>query len=117
MSTLDTLSDIAEVTTALIAAIISIYYFCQKQSRRTALQKYLIKERKAAESPGGADAGARSIIHLMASCSMTEAEVLDAAFGNKNIKTWLTADPETGRAEALLFRIDDKAWPTLKNSN
>jgi hypothetical protein len=47
---------------------------------------------------------------------MTEAQVLEAAFGNSNIRTWVTADEETGRANGLMFRIEDKAWRRLKPS-
>lgn len=45
---------------------------------------------------------------------MTESQILEAAFGNNHIKTWVAVDPDTKRADTLLFRIDDQAWKTLK---
>ena len=108
--------ELAAILTALFAGGTSIWYFRQRAIRRSKLQKYLVLQRKLSEAPGGQGSGARSIIHLMGNCSMTEAQVLEAAFGNKNITSWITADDD-GVANGLMFRIDDRAWPKLKNSN
>ncbi|WP_156940644.1 hypothetical protein [Mesorhizobium sp. LSJC285A00] len=109
--------DIAQAATGIVAVVAGFRFLQDRRSRRTVIQRYLVGERNDAEKPGGNGSGARSIIHLMGRCSMTEAQVLEAAFENSNIKTWVATDPDTGLADTLLFRIDDKAWPKLKNSN
>lgn len=109
-------SDFAQAATGLIAAGASIFYVTQRCARRNKLQSYLLEERRLAES--GADGiGARSIIHLMGHCSMTEAQVLEAAFGNKNIKTWVITGKDGMRATGLIFQINDAAWRKLGKSN
>lgn len=114
---LGTLGNVAAILTAGFAGGASLWYLVQRSRRRSKLQSYLIKERKDAESRGGKGIGARSIIHLMGNCSMTEAQVLEAAFGNESIRTWVTADEESKRATGLMFQINDEAWKRLKKSN
>lgn len=109
-------SDFAQAVTGIVAGVAGIYYLCQRRKRRVALEKHLIAERRTDELPGGQGSGTRTIVHLMGRCSMTEAQVLEAAFANKNIKTWVAVDDD-GRATALMFQIDDKAWRKLKSSN
>lgn len=109
--------DIAAILTAISAAGASGWYICTRVRRRRKLQCYLVQERRRAESGSGTGVGARSILHLMGNLSFTEAQVLEAAFGNANIKTWVTEDEKTGRANGLMFRIDDKAWRRLAKSN
>jgi hypothetical protein len=109
--------DVAAILTAVAAAGTSVWYFAQRRCRRTVLQIYLIKQRREDERPSVSGHGIRSIIHLMGNCSMTEAQVLEAAFGNKNIRTWVTTDEKTGRADSLMFQIRDEAWKFLKDSN
>ena len=109
---LELAASIAAILTAMFAAGASIWYFGQRCARKWALERYLIRQRQA-----GTDAGARSIVHLMGNCSMTEAQVLEAAFGNKKIKTWITVDDETNRANGLMFQINDEAWRRLRKSN
>jgi hypothetical protein len=109
--------NLAAIITAVVAGWAGSRFLWQRHLRKESLQAHLVNERMDAESPGGEGVGSRSIMHLMGNCSMTEAQVLEAAFGNKNIKTWIAEDPETGRADTLFFRIDDKAWKKLKPKN
>ena len=109
--------NVAAIITALSAGGASLWYFGLRLRRRCVLQAYLVEARRDAESPGGMGAGIKSVMHLMGRCSMTEAQILEAAFGNSKIKTWVTKDPESGRAETLMFQIDDHAWRKLKKSN
>jgi hypothetical protein len=107
-------SDSAQAVTGIVAGWAGIRYLYLNRSRRESLQRYLVKERRDSEAPGGQGTGTQSIVHLMGSCSMTEAQVLEAAFGNKSIRTWVAVDDDTGRADTLMFRIDDRAWQRLK---
>jgi hypothetical protein len=72
------------------------------------LEKYLKSERckdKTSESESG---GIRSLMYLMGFVAMTEAEVLDAAFASRSIKSFTSTDPKTGRADALLFQFETR---------
>lgn len=91
----------ASITTAIVAVVAYGHFRHDRWSKMTALEKYL-KTEKATRS----DNGQRSVTHLMARLSMTEADVLGAAFRSKRIDSVLSPD-EKGRANAILFQYVD----------
>jgi hypothetical protein len=101
-------ADVAEITTGTIALIVGGRYLWLVRLRRLALEKYLKAERRIDEASGSEDRGSRSVMHLMGYVAMTESEVLDAAFTSRNIKSFTTNDPKTGRANALLFQFENR---------
>jgi hypothetical protein len=106
MSWLSCLSDIATILTAITAAGASVFYLYDRYSKRLRLEEYL-REVKAA-APSKSERGRRTLIHLMASCGMTESEVLDAAFRSKKIKRPVWLDKETGYASGILLEYDEE---------
>jgi len=75
--------NIAEIITALVAAVAYGRYVYSRWHKRIRLEYYL--ELQKGMSKGG-DRGARSIVDLMAALKMTEAEILDAAFRSRRVK-------------------------------
>lgn len=106
-TTLRSGSDVAEIITGAIALMVGSRYLWLVRLRRLALEKYLRAERRIDEASGSDDRGSRSVMHLMGYVAMTESEVLDAAFTSRNIKSFTTNDPKTGRANALLFQFEN----------
>jgi hypothetical protein len=54
----------------------------------------------------------------MANCRMTEAQVLEAAFANSNIESWIGVkgdEHDMQETDTPLFRFSDKAWRKVKN--
>ena len=85
---------------AILTAVVAVSgygrYLIGQCERRSKLEAYLRSEKLR-----GIDQGRRSIIHLMGNLSMTEAELLSAAFRSKTVNScFVVAD---GRADALLF--------------
>lgn len=95
-------ANISETITGIVAFIGAIYYVCRKRQRQTKLIDYLTAARK--EDTGTDRTGARSVLHLMGHLSMTEADLLGAAFGNDRVRTLIGSD-EQGRADRLLFQL------------
>jgi len=93
--------NVAQIVTGVVASVGGTIYLSRKQMRRSRLERYLEKERQDDEPEG--KTGTRSVLHLMGHLSMTEAEVLDAAFNSRAIRTWVGAD-DAGRADRLLFQ-------------
>jgi hypothetical protein len=106
-------SNFAQAATGLLAGAAAIYYFYRKADRRWKMEAYLQEARCAGEQ--GNDMGARSIVHLMGNCTLTEAQVLEAAFSSSKIRSWVTVNDE-GRADRLLFQFNDKAWRRVKDN-
>lgn len=98
MAWLGIIANVAAILTALIAGVgYGIYRFDQ-YDKRCSLEKYLKSEKENKE-----DHGQRSLLHLMASLGMTEAELLQASFRSKHIDRKIAPNIKTGRAEALLL--------------
>jgi hypothetical protein len=53
-------------------------------------------------------AGRRSVLYLASQLLMTEAEVLEAGFKSRKIKSVAGFDKATGRADVILFEYDRK---------
>lgn len=84
------------ILTAVVAVVGYGGYLIGQCERRSRLEAYLRDEKIR-----GVDQGCRSVVHLMGNLSMTEAELLSAAFRSKTVESrFVVAD---GRADALLF--------------
>ncbi|QNA83630.1 hypothetical protein G4G27_06185 [Sphingomonas sp. So64.6b] len=95
---LDFLDHIASVATAVVAMWLWVIFVWRVWRRRWALNKYLKDEL------AGYDRGQRSLLRISGELKMTETEVLDAAFGSKNVEVVVVPHPQTGYADRLLFR-------------
>lgn len=85
------------ILTAFIAVLGYGRYVISQWDQRRALENYLREEKRM-----GHDEGRRSIIHLMGNLSMSEAELLSAAFRSDKVRSRVRSDGD-GRADGLLF--------------
>lgn len=99
-------ANVPAMVTGIVAAIVGGRYLWLVRQRRMVLETYLAGERRIDEASGESGAGVRSVLHLMGFVSMTEQEVLDAAFASKRIRSFTHDDPTTGRSDALLFQFE-----------
>jgi len=86
------------LTAAIVRTAFSRFLWGRRQ-RRNSLEAYLREEKLSRR-----DEGRRSVIHLMASLAMTEAEILAAAFQRNRITTVPGID-DNGRASRLLLNM------------
>jgi len=93
-------SDWAAILTATVAVVAYGKYLCHQRSQTKALEEYLKAEKNIPDNKGQ-----RTITHLMARLSMTEAEVVRASFRSKKVKSFIGTD-DKGRADVLLFQHD-----------
>src|SRR5580704_3624888 len=101
-------ASVAEIVTAVTALGASAWVLCRARVRVARLEAYLASEKASAESLGRGR-GMRTSLHLMGNLAMTEAQVLESAFASRNIKSWVAADDESGRAECLFFEYQKNA--------
>lgn len=98
---------------AILTAIIAVFgygrYLCAQWRQRLALEDYLREEKLGNHD----DEGKRSITHLMGRLSLTEAELLSAAFRSKKVSSSLIVDAD-GRAAGLLFEYTGSDIPKPK---
>ncbi len=87
----------AAILTAVVATTAYGRYLCIQVSQRHVVEKHLRSEKAT-----GKNSGKRTVLHLMANLSLTETEVLSAAFRSKKVSPAVSVD-EVGRADALLF--------------
>lgn len=106
---LNCLADLASILTGLAALAAWGYYLRAKADRCRRLENYLREQRRKAEVPGAGGSGTHTIVHLMGNCAMTEAQILEAAFSNRKIRSWVAVDPETKRADTLMFQYHEQA--------
>ena len=104
--TLDNVDHLASIGTAVIAAWFWISIQNGHRKRRRCLENYLKKQKETPIYPN--DLGRRSIIHLMAALQMTEAEVYDAAFRSRFVKSYAKADRK-GWADKVLLGYSTEA--------
>ena len=90
-------SDWAAILTAAVATLAYGRFLLAQHRRKRALELYLREEKLM-----GVDEARRTILHLMANLSMTEAEVLHAGFQSKLVRAVPGVD-EQGRAVRLYF--------------
>jgi hypothetical protein len=83
MNWLDALADLASIVTAIVAGGAVALYWCGRKERQRRLEVYL---RTTPDRDSGSDrAGEVTVGTLMAKLSMTEAQVLEAAFSSSKI--------------------------------
>lgn len=97
MFDLDALANVASILTALIAAGVSVYVWCDRRRKRMRLEEYLKAERGCAHT----------VVHLMANLGMTEAEILHASFASSHVVHKVRKDYETSLASQLLFEYSE----------
>lgn len=95
---LEIVANIAAILTAAIAVLAYFHFIWGERARRRALEDHLREEALLSQ-----DEGRRTIIHLMAYLSMTEAEVLRAGFQSTLVRSEPGIDDQ-GRANRLYFR-------------
>ncbi|KZM50183.1 hypothetical protein [Labrenzia sp. OB1] len=98
----------AAILTAVVATTAYGRFLYQQIRQRRALENHLRSEMGA-----GRDSGKRTVLHLMAALSLTEAEVLSAAFRSRKISPAIITDTK-GRADGLLFVYDGPDAPIPK---
>ena len=95
----------AAILTAVVATTAYGRYLCNQIAQRGALERHLRSEKASAE-----DSGKRTVLHLMATLSLTESEVLNAAFRSKKVDPAVGVD-EKGRADTLMFEYSGSDLP------
>ena len=90
-------ADWAAILTAAVATLAYGRFVLAQHKRKKALERYLREEKLM-----GVDEARRTILHLMANLSMTEAEVLQAGFQSDLVYAVPGID-EQGRAVRLYF--------------
>lgn len=99
---LDLVANWAAILTALVAVWAYGNFLLSQRRRRKALENYL-REQKLM----GLDNARRTIMHLMANLSMTEAEVLQAGF-QSDLVTAASGTDEQGRTVRIYFEYTRK---------
>lgn len=94
---LDAAGNWSAILTALVAVVAYGRYVIEDRQRRRALEDYLRDEKLR-----DIDSGQRSLIQLSANLSMTEEQVLKAAFQSSVVSTSPGIDRD-GNADRLLF--------------
>jgi hypothetical protein len=102
---LEIAANVAAILTAVVATLAYVHFIWGERRRRLALEAYLREERRHS-----VDEGRRTVTHLMAHLSMTEAEVLKAGFQSKIVEAIPGMD-EQGRAVRLYFQHGDHELP------
>lgn len=105
---LGVIADWAAILTAVVATLAYGRFWLAQCARKKALEDYLREEKLGAN-----DEGRRTVMHLMASLSMTEAEVLHAGFQSKRVKAVPGTD-DRGRAVLLYFTYIGSDVPAPK---
>jgi hypothetical protein len=99
------ISDVAEISTAIVGIGAYAWYQLAALLRRRALEAFL----KSEETQRSQDrAGLRTVLYLASQLRMTEAEILEAGFKSRKIKSVAGFDKVTGRADVILFEYDRK---------
>ena len=96
-SVLGITADWAAILTATVATLAYGRFLLAQHRRKRALERYLREEKLM-----GVDEARRTIMHLMANLSMSEAEVLQAGFQSDLVRAVPGVDDE-GRAVRLYF--------------
>ncbi len=95
-SDLSEIANVASILTAIVAVLAYGQYTLQAQARRWRLERYLKSVRHEGK-------GQKTVLHLMARLSMTEAEVLAAGFHSRKVVPKVDTDGD-GKADKLLFQ-------------
>ena len=102
------IADWSAILTAAIAVLAFGKFELERRQRMSALERYLRNEKLS-----GHDQGQRSVIHLMSRLSLSEGEILSAAFRSSKISCVTSVDAQ-GRADAIMFEYDGRDIPLPK---
>jgi hypothetical protein len=94
MAILETIANLAEILTSVIAFVAGVWYWCDQRQKRNRLEEYL---------KANTGKTAHTILHLMARVGLTEDEILKASFKSTHIARKLHENPDTHLADGLLF--------------
>lgn len=100
--TLDDWGNVATIVTGSVSLIALAVYWWSRCAKLHRLKKYL---KAAKENPPLGQVGQKSIVHIMSRCSMTEGDILNAAFWSKYIRLPVTVD-DNGFAKDILLEYD-----------
>ena len=96
---LEVAANVAAILTALGAGWAYGSYRWALWIKRKRLERYLKRARKTKFVK-------RGTIRLMSDLGLTESEVLQASFRSRRTRRSVAVDPETGRANAILFEYE-----------
>jgi hypothetical protein len=102
MHSLETLANLAEILTAIVASIAYAAYRIDQYRKMTKLEDYLKKEK--ADNP---DKHIHTVLHLMAMLGLTEDEILRASFRSKHIRRAQHVDASTRLTDKILFAFQE----------
>jgi hypothetical protein len=102
MHSLETLANIAEILTAIVASIAYAAYRIDQHRKMTKLEDYLRREK--ADNPAK---HIHTVLHLMAMLGLTEDEILRASFRSKHIRRAQHVNKDTGLTDEILFAFQD----------
>lgn len=105
---LELIANLAAILTAVLATLAYVRFVWAERARRQALEAHLKEEKLR-----NLDEGKRTVMHLMAYLSMSETEVLHAAFQSKKI-TCSPGMDEQMRANRLYFEYGGDDLPAKK---
>lgn len=97
---LEKCANVAEILTALVAAVFYIGLRWRRWSQMRTLENYLRGDKANAKPPF---TGKRTVVHLMAQLRLTEDEVYQASFRSDHIRCLTAVDYATHRATEVLF--------------
>ena len=101
----------ASIVTAMAAVWAYGHYRYKARQKRLRVERYLMDEKDKAKSP---DLGHRLVLEVSAALALTEADVLQAAFDNKNINRHLRIDP-ANPAKVVKWLYLEYAKPRISN--
>ena len=105
------MADVATIVTAVAAVWAYIDYRYKARQKRLRVERYLMDEKAKAQLP---DLGHRLVLEVSAALALTEADILQAAFDNKNIKRHLRVDPDNA-AKVVKWLYLEYANPKIPN--
>src|ERR1035438_6924772 len=90
MPVLETLASVAEIATAFVAVMASLYYWNDLREKRKRLEEYL-----HAEKLNNPTKSQHTTLYLMANLGLTEDEILRASFKSSRIRRLIHVNETT----------------------
>ena len=101
---LSTIANVCAILTFLGALLAWLNYKLERWSKTSKLKAYLKRVRQ--EDLKLNKSGQRTALHLIRHVGLTEDEILRASFDSKKIHRAVSVDPETSKANQLLFYFE-----------
>jgi hypothetical protein len=102
MPILETLANIAEIATAIVAVLASWYYWNDLRGKRKKLEEHLRTEKLT--NPAKSQ---HTTLYLMANLGLTEDEILRSSFKSNHLRRRIHINPTTNLADDILFEWQD----------